>query len=138
MAKTMTLLPVSKEVSDAILAGRHPLTEDWNQPGYLARDEWDRLGSNLEGVVTERAKVEVEVAQSARNAALGQIEDAQNALKDLQAKHDSVLAGIERIQKEQYDVSVERNEAQAKVIELETLLRGVRQELENIKAGPSA
>lgn len=135
MAKVMILEEVSKEIAEAIKAGRHPLTEDWNQPGYLARDEWDRMGSELEKVVEARAlrragdlKVqlanEIETAKSLQDQAAVAILANAKELADTK----SLLAGEQaKVTKLTEDLAVER-----------TTLQQVRGELVDIANKPGA
>lgn len=134
MAKTAELLKVSDEISNAIKAGRHPLTDDWNSPGYLNREEWDRMGSELERVVKTRVsgmlieeakRLEDEMAKTLaeQNVAKLTIEANQKEMDDMKALLDGEQAKVAKLTE---DLAAER-----------TALQTVRNELANM-AGPTA
>lgn len=87
MAKKAAVIETDKDVQAVILAGRHPHTEAWNQPGYLNEDEWSLLGSGLTSLVKtlaqaatedERAKIIEDVAKAGRAVA-----EAQQQITDM-------------------------------------------------------
>ena len=162
MAKTTTLVPVSKDVSSAIKAGRHPLTDDWNSPGYLNRDEWDRMGSELERVVEARAEVRVGELRVALNTELEKAtsmqEEAKRAVAAKEEEMSNTVALLKgeqaRVEQLTQDLSKERiiaNELRAlenetseklgaayhEIEELKSTLANVRAGLKEIEAGPT-
>lgn len=134
MAKTVIEIDVNQRVAEQILIGRHPHTPVWNEPGYLDRKEWNDLGQELMGVVTEIARDNIGAALESRDKAEALTKETEGKLVELQLKHDSVLTGIERLENE-------KNTAEHKVLvmttELDTAngtIKMLREDLVSLKA----